>query len=89
MAPSRKSLSVAIGVLLLLLLVIVAADEMASVAPLDTCRHLSGGYQGVCRTNESCRLHCLAESADNIGGACDDRGFLGFLSQCWCFTNCG
>ncbi|KAJ1277731.1 hypothetical protein BS78_04G026500 [Paspalum vaginatum] len=87
MAPSRKSLSVAIGVLLLL--AIVAADAMASVAPLDTCRHLSGSYQGVCKTDEDCRLQCLGESADNIGGACDNRGFLGFASQCWCFTNCG
>ncbi|KAJ1253963.1 hypothetical protein BS78_04G041800 [Paspalum vaginatum] len=83
MAPSRKNLFAAAGILLLLAIV-AAAGETASVEPLDTCRHLSGSFQGLCRFDDYCRLDCMTESSDNIGGECDSN----FFSRCWCITNC-
>ncbi|KAJ1266565.1 hypothetical protein BS78_08G161600 [Paspalum vaginatum] len=78
MAPSSKNVTVTAAVLLLL--VVVAAGEMSLE---NLCWHLSGNYHGPCLRNEGCRQTCLAESSDNIGGAC-----MGYDIKCNCFTNC-
>ena len=57
--------------------------EMASVGAANTCKHLSGTFQGMCGSVNQCIDTCLGESSDNIGGECDDFPF-----RCYCLTNC-
>jgi hypothetical protein len=65
-------------------LVFFMTVEMSPVgAGRALCRHLSGGFTGVCGFDTDCRTQCLDESRDNIGGACD-----GFPAKCYCVTSC-
>ncbi|CAO2142746.1 unnamed protein product [Urochloa humidicola] len=58
--------------------------ESASVE--DDCddHHLSGNYKGLCLDlvdDDTCNTVCLAESSDNVAGACN-------LFQCLCWSKC-
>nr|TKW01342.1 hypothetical protein SEVIR_8G173500v2 [Setaria viridis] len=77
------------AVLLLVAIAAVAgrihAAESASVGGYNVfpCNdHLSANYKGLCIGlihDKACKRVCLAESSDNISGACE-------FFECWCST---
>ncbi|PUZ43664.1 hypothetical protein GQ55_8G026000 [Panicum hallii var. hallii] len=79
MDPSPRNLSAVV-----FLLLVIGTAEMASVGAYTYCTHLSGSFHGLCVNDfYQCTDTCLAESPDNVDGACYD-----FPPRCYCVTEC-